>query len=51
MDQWCEENADNPRVLDWLRVNGPPSFFTGTAMQWAYLEMPLWFKAFVRRVG
>jgi hypothetical protein len=40
--RWCDRHRDNDRVKQWLAENPPDEGWTGTPIEWAYLEMPLW---------
>lgn len=40
MHRWCLDNRENPRVIKWLQNHRPRSNWTGTYIQYAYLEMP-----------
>lgn len=42
MKLWCELNRNNRRVVRWIRENPPPEGWKGTALQYAYSEMPSW---------
>jgi hypothetical protein len=42
MVRWCGLYCDHPTVKDWLAENPPPKDWTGSKIEWAFLEMPFW---------
>lgn len=40
---WCERYGKLPAVQKWLRENPPPAEWRGSPVEYAYLEMPLWY--------
>jgi len=43
MRQWVAAFRHNSQVAAWLKNNPPPAGWQGTALEWAYTEMPLFF--------
>lgn len=38
--RWINEHRGDPKVREWIRDHPPPPEWEGSAMQWAYTEMP-----------
>lgn len=38
---WCEKYKDNASVKRWLATDPPPAKWEGSALEWAYTEMPV----------
>jgi len=39
MRDWCEKYKDDARVIYWLEHNPPPAEWTGSALEWAFIEI------------
>jgi len=40
-DRWKRKNENDARVLKWIAAHPPPEEWTGTPLEYAFVEMPV----------